>query len=289
MESNSIFNIQRFVKYLASDLKRCVANFGVSFLVITLTGVFAYLIIGVISMATGSGWVSANALARAIFMCISAVVLIIIMPEKCYGFITDKRRGASWLMLPVSTTEKFVSMLVNTLIIIPAAFIGGALLLDFLIVVLDPNLDTTVIVGIKEVFDVIAVKAATESEVNSLISENIANGRIFLTSIDDGAMSILIFLLGALYFKKNKAAKTILAWLAVASVISVCVSPLMLMITGNIDMDTINAIGNGDIEAATRMANGFVNKAVIFDVILDTALMIGAATGIFFRIKTIKH
>lgn len=289
MESNNIFNIKRFGKYLVSDLTRCAANFGISFLVITLAGVLCYLISGVASMATGSGWYSANALLRALFMGISALMLIINMPAKCYGFITDRKAGANWLMLPVSTTEKFVSMLIITLVIIPAAFLAGALVLDCLIVAVDPNLDTTIIAGIKEIFNIVAFEATEESGMSAFITDNIVSGKIFISGIDDVATMTLIFLLGALYFKRNKAAKTILTWIAVASVISIVTLPLISVMMPGIDMETINAVDSGDIEAATLVAESFFDKAMTFDVILDTIIMLGAATGIFFRIKTLKH
>ena len=288
MEINNIFNCKRFGKYLVSDLRRCGANFGISFIAITLAGVLAYLIAGAVSMATGSGWYSSNALIRTIYIGISAVILICTMPAKCYGFITDKRAGANWLMLPVSTTEKFVSMLIITMIIIPATFLAGVILLDWLIVALDPNLDTTIIGGMKELFLLISEMAAQESEVNAFVMDKIANCKIFLTSFDL-ATWVLIFLLGALYFKKNKATKTVLTWIAVCIIISIFVSPLMLALSGSIDMETINAVGGGDIEAATQIADNFIRKTIVFDVILDTILMVGATVGIFFRIKTLKH
>lgn len=289
MEINNIFNCKRFGKYLVSDLTRCGANFGVSFITITLAGVLAYLVAGTVSMATGSGWYSSNALIRTIYIGISAVILICSMPAKCYGFITDKRAGANWLMLPVSTTEKFVSMLIITMIIIPAAFLAGVLLLDWLIVALDPNLDTTIIGGMKELFSVLSAIAAEDSEVNAFLTENIANCKIFLTSIDDIATWILMFLLGALYFKKNKATKTVLAWIGSCIIISIFASPFMLSMSGNINMETINAVNNGDLEASYMIVDELINKAIVFDVILDTILMVGTAVGIFFRIKTIKH
>lgn len=289
MEINKIFNSKRFGKYLAADLRRCGANFGVSFIALTLAGVLAYFIVGTVSMATGSGWYSSVALFRAIYIGIAAIILISIMPAKCYGFITDRRAGANWLMVPASTTEKFISMLINTLIIIPIAFLAGVLLLDWLVVVLDPNLDTTIIGGMKELCWLFAEMASTESETNALLIENIASGNIFLTSIDDIATWILIYLLGALCFKKNKVVKTMFAWIGVCIILSIFLSPLMLSLSGGIDMEAINAVSNGDIEAASQIAENFINKAVIFDVILDTILMVGAAVGIFFRIKTLKH
>lgn len=289
MKTDNIFNFSRFGKYLVSDIRRCVANFGISFLVIVLTGLFLYLIVGTMSLVTGEGWMASNALARTIYLLISFAVLIVSMPVKCYGFITDRKAGANWLMLPVSTTEKFVSMLINCLIILPAAFFACTLAIDWLIVVIDPYASMTIPEGFKGLVDMIAAEASQESEVNALIS-NFMNVNVLLRdTIDDFMMMILVFLLGALFFKTNKAAKTILAWIAAGSILSMILAPIVMMLAGNLEAETINAISSGDLNASIDFANSFIPKLLGIDTLSDTLLLIGTATAIFFRIKTIRH
>lgn len=289
MKTDNIFNFSRFGKYLVSDIRRCVANFGISFLVIVLTGLFLYLIVGTMSLVTGEGWMASNALARTIYLLISFAVLIVSMPVKCYGFITDRKAGANWLMLPVSTTEKFVSMLINCLIILPAAFFAFTLAIDWLIVVIDPYASMTIPEGFKELSNMIAAEAAQESEVNALISNFMNENMLLRGVVDDFMVMILVFLLGALFFKTNKAAKTILAWIAAGSILSMILAPIVMMLAGNLEAETINAISSGDLNASIDFANSFIPKLLGIDTLSDALLLIGTATAIFFRIKTIRH
>ena len=289
METNNIFSFRRFGKYLVSDLKRCISNFGLSFLVISLTGLVCYLLVGVISYVSGAGWVSSNALARSLYLWIAFAILVAAMPNKCYGFITDRKLGSNWLMLPVSTVEKFLSMLINCLVIIPSAFFLFSFAIDWLITALDPQLHSTIIGSGMELFDVIVAKAAEESEVNALLTNFITENNIIFSAIDDSMILILAFLLGAILFKSQKATKTILAWFGIGSLLSIILAPVAIMLVGNFDLDTLNALNSGDIEAVTTFAQDFISSAMKFDTIFDVTLLLGMEAAIFMRLKTIKH
>ena len=41
---SDIFNFKRFGNFFVSDFKRCLANYGLSLLILSLTGLMAYLI-----------------------------------------------------------------------------------------------------------------------------------------------------------------------------------------------------------------------------------------------------
>lgn len=289
METNNIFSFRRFGKYLVSDLKRCIANFGLSFLVISLTGLVCYLLVGVISYVSGAGWVSSNALARSLYLWIAFAILVVAMPNKCYGFITDRKLGSNWLMLPVSTVEKFLSMLINCLVIIPSAFFLCSFAIDWLITAIDPQLHSTIIVSGMELFDVIVAKASAESEVNALLTNFITENNIIFSAIDDSMILILAFLLGAILFKSQKATKTILAWFGIGTLLSIILTPVAIMLVGNFDLDTLNALNNGDIETVTTFAQDFISSAMKFDTIFDVTLLLGMEAAIFMRLKTIKH
>ena len=289
METNNIFSFRRFGKYLVSDLKRCIANFGLSFLLISLTGLICYLLVGVISYVCGAGWISSNALARSLYLWIAFAILVVAMPNKCYGFINDRKLGSNWLMLPASTVEKYLSMLINCLVIIPSAFFLFSFAIDWLITAIDPQLHSTIIGSGMELFDVIVAKAAEESEVNALLTNFITENNIIFSAIDDSMILILAFLLGAILFKSQKATKTILAWFGIGSLLSIILAPVAIMLVGNFDLDTLNALNSGDIEAVTTFAQDFISSAMKFDTIFDVTLLLGMEAAIFMRLKTIKH
>lgn len=291
MATNNIFSFSRFGKYLVSDLKRCTAQYGLSMLAIVSIGLVSYICVGALGLMSEGEWLSSNTLARAAYLSIASVVLIMTMPSKCYGFVTDKRAGSDWLMLPASTTEKFLSMMLNTLIIIPSAFLICWLIIDCIIVLADPGLETTIIAGARELFASICEIAAESSEVDAIVSGYLLEDGTFKTGIifsavDDIMWMTLTFLLGAVFFKTNKAAKTILTWIAVSMALSFIMTPLMIAVIGP---EMINSINGSDPEVAIEFFNKWFSNAMILDNILDITLLIGTATAIFFRIKTIKH
>ena len=74
----------------------------------------------------------------------------------------------------------------------------------------------------------------------------------FLVSLLGG---ILVFLLGAMCFKKNKSAKTILCLIGVSMVVSTIASPIVLHQMGNF------AVSLNDIEDTSAIFNSpFFNK-----------------------------
>ena len=192
-------------------------------------------------------------------------------------------------MLPVSTVEKFLSMLINCLVIIPSAFFLCSFAIDWLITAIDPQLHSTIIGSGMELFDVIVAKAAEESEVNALLTNFITENNIIFSAIDDSMILILAFLLGAILFKSQKATKTILAWFGIGSLLSIILAPVAIMLVGNFDLDTLNALNSGDIEAVTTFAQDFISSAMKFDTIFDVTLLLGMEAAIFMRLKTIKH
>lgn len=291
MTTNNIFNFRRFGKYLVTDLKRCTAQYGLSMLAIVSIGLVSYICVGALGLLSEGEWLSSNTLARAVYLSIASVVLIMTMPSKCYGFVTDKRAGSDWLMLPASTTEKFLSMMLNTLIIIPSAFLICWFVIDWIIVLADPGLETTIIAGARELFVSISEIAAESSEVDAIVSGYLLENGTFKTGIlfsavDDIMWMTLTFLLGAVFFKTNKAAKTILTWIAVSTALSFLVTPLVFAVIGP---EMINSINGGDAEVAIEFFNNWFSKALTLDNIIDITLLIGTATAIFFRIRTIKH
>ena len=94
----------------------------------------------------------------------------------------------------------------------------------------------------------------------------------------------LPFLLGAVFFKKGKTAKTILALFAISTATSIIMTPFLT--------DWAKEIVSAN-EAGKLMDvffnNGLFKNLVLLDTISDAAVNIAMLTGIWFRIKTLKH
>lgn len=287
---NQIFNFRRFGRYYVTDLRRCMANYGLSALVTALIGIIAYVFTGLISTILGGEWLSLPLAARIMIFGIAALVLIINMPSKCYGFITDKQAGSNWILTPVSVTEKYISMLLNTLLVIPLVFVAVYFAIDSLIVFLDPDLDTSLISAFINAFRSVG---GFLTEINADLDpaelqmfDQIGNKISLWSGTDDIMNIILSFLLGAVFFKRNKAAKTILAWIVLSMAFSIILTPLMVSFGMNFISQAETLTTEADV---LYWLEDNIGAAMIFDTVLDLAMFLILSAAIFFRIKTIKH
>ena len=209
------FDIKRFGKYFAYDLKSVWRENNVSLLVWCLLPIFFYIVYMFFSFVAGgvtsflSGELSRPPLAlRGGVFVTAAILFIMVFPSRAYGFVTEKAKGSSWLMLPASRFEKFLSMLIICLVVVPLAFFCTYLLSDALICLMDGKCGGSII--------------SSWADINSF--ENTdgdfkvgANGLWFIVSWVLQTSSI--FLLGALIFKKSKVLKTILALFVLSMVL----------------------------------------------------------------------
>ena len=149
---NNTFNFKRFGKYLAYDLKSVWEEQRVFLLTYALIPVITYIVI-VFFALVGHGFsmdFSDYTLARpsiavrvSVFSLVS-VIFLIFFPSRTYGFITDKAKGSAWIQLPASRLEKFSSMMLICLVIIPVAFFCAYLISDALVCLVDKNCGSSI-------------------------------------------------------------------------------------------------------------------------------------------------
>ena len=284
MKTNDIFNFKRFGKYFGSDIRTCWANFGLSLLTISILLPIAIYIIS-------------TAFEIRLFIFIVAMLCIIVtMPVKCYGKITDKQYGSLWLNLPASRLEKFLSMVLLSCIIVPLTGAVLSLGIDGLICALDHTCGNSIV---REGLDWIRNLGETKEITLNLALESleIKDAAVAQNIIDqisspwlyiDEIFSITLpLLLGAILFKKGKTVKTFLALFALSSITSIIMTPIMVSWTA----DIINTLENATDEAVIMSVfdNGFFRNLVLIDTVGDLLINGGMLAGIWFRIKTLKH
>ncbi len=292
---NDIFNFSRFGKYFASDIRTCRSNFGLSLLTIALLfPVATYFITTVFNFVINSVWDGPDMGLRVFVFVVAMLCMIITMPVKCYGRITEKQYGSSWLMLPASRLEKFVSMFLLTCIIVPVAGIVLYLGMDALICALDHTCGKNLIAGGMEL---IRGMGDLQSLTMNFVDENVtiedaAAVQEILKQvsspwlyIDEIFAMTLPFLLGAVFFKSGKTVKTFLALFAFSTAISIAVTPLMT----NWAMNIANNMNDDPMAVLELFRNGFFKHLVLIDIISDTVSNLALMAGIWFRIKTLKH
>lgn len=271
------FNFTRFGKYFVYDLKRQWKNIGMLMLIFALFPIIFYMLYmffsalfdgGLMKMFTGGEITGPELWVRfGVFGCVGTIFLML-FPSRAYGEITDKAKGSEWLMLPASRLEKFSSMTLITLIVIPLVFIIVYLFSDALVCLFD--------------------KTCGDSLVSFRINDAMgsddltfpANGFWILAA--NVVVSASIFLLGGLIFKKWKVVGTVLVLFAIGMVWSFALSAFII----NADLEGFGLwIADWTQRHADNLDlwyNGFINAYILLVVAI-------CETASWFRIKRIQH
>lgn len=269
----NIFKLDRFGKFLAYDLNNTWNQYGLSLLIIGLTPTI-FVVINYIMNVVFLGNESSFSYGLGAFLTITAIaimVAIIAGPQKIYGHVTDKKAGSDYILVPASTFEKFSSMMVNVCVVIPIALfiLFGLQYAAFKICI--PGFNG----GISDIIS--KIHEVTRGNEDFHISDfSLAMGSWAVWT-----QNILIFTLGAIFFKKSKAAKTILAIMCVSFVFSMLTAGFFQIVDADSFEELFKRLFDNP-RAVQHFVNWFVNLALIVPNAVLMAL-------IYLRLKTIKH
>lgn len=129
---NETFSWKRFCNIVCSDCKMAWHRFGLSMLV-SMSAIF---IIWMVVFAVGGTTAETSASLRATAIYFIVNVLAMLSPSKIYKTCNLPNHGLAFATYPASKPEKFLSMLLVCLIIVPAVSVAGCLLLDTLLALL---------------------------------------------------------------------------------------------------------------------------------------------------------
>ncbi|MBR4793583.1 MAG: hypothetical protein IK038_07955 [Bacteroidaceae bacterium] len=289
--NTDVLNMNRFGRYLVTDIKNAIARYGVSLLVMATISLTAYLLVGFFTMIVGGGWHSLGEAGRLFFMGISFVVLTITAPAKIYGFITDKKEGSSYLMVPASSLEKTISMILVCCVILPLAFFAVYLSLDQIVCLIDGNCGESLLAAISNGQNILT----DAFHKISLESENVIPDYSSLACpwmyLDDIAQGFLVFLVGALIFKSSKPAKTVGCLILLSIVLSMITTPIIMhgAIERFKDAAAMENMTPEELFQSFPFLAWSMKHAVLLDFLSDTIVNIGLAIAIYFRVRKIKH
>lgn len=80
--------------------------------------------------------ITATVMTRYICFYVTAIIIACTVPFRCYGRITERKTGSSFLMLPAAPLVKTASMAVISTILIPLAFVTLYLTVDWVLCML---------------------------------------------------------------------------------------------------------------------------------------------------------
>ena len=267
---NNVFNLKRFGKYYSYDFNNAAGNYGVSALVIGLLPLILLVFYVIFSLVfTGN----VEPLPLPLKLTLFGIVLLVVIlsaPAKLYGRLTERKAGTDWLMIPASSFEKFLSMAVMLCIVLPVVVFGLFAACDLLLGALVPAYGESMISLLKE-------NISLASEMSWAVT---TTGGSIMSVWGGWCASVLAFGLGAICFKKGKAAKTILCIFA----LEVLLSLLAVIIFKGMDLGQVlpDFFESMNSDKAQFWANFALNAFYLVTIG-------GLLAAIFFRVKTIKH
>lgn len=271
---SELFSGSRFWTYYKYDLTQLWRNHMKAAVGIGLSGLIAYVFVVLLSLIRGIGWHGIPFDARFAIM-VAAFAALQLYQTRTYGHLTDKSKGSAWLMVPASCFEKWLSMIINTLIVIPLAFFVTYLAVDSLLCLLDPGIGTAVA---SQISGGLGSFSSGLVQVNGTYDTTWSLGMVVGILLASYCVNFLYYLLCGICFKKNK----ILSALGIAMVAGLVLS-LILGATGLESL--VEAPDYEDFASAEKDIRALLGTLTAVMWIVAA----GLAAGIYFRIKTIKH
>ena len=268
---SEVFNGSRFWTYFKYDLTQMWRNHVKAAILIGFSGLILYILGIAFNAVFNQVWAAPGFGARVSVFLLACFALELYQ-TRTYGYLTDRRKGASWLMIPASTFEKWLSMILMTLVVIPVAFLATYAIIDAILAAADPTYGQLLIGAAKTV-----ISKAQESlaEANDAYSTTWNIGVMALPAIIGYVCNFLYFLLCGISFKRNK----ILWAFIILFITSIALSTVLTLfgLQTHYDIDDL-----AEAEALIRSVIGWSTT-------VSAVLAVGLAGGIFYRIKTLKH
>ena len=263
---SNTFNFKRFGRFFAYDLRSAWRDGGMSLLMLSCAPLFVFVLLQLSSLILrGRFMVLTHHVFIATFI-ISMLITVIAFPVRHYGKLTGKAAGSNWILLPVSRFEKYLSLLLITCVVVPAVWFCLMTASDYLLSVIFPH---NYIQGYPVMRDIYM------NLLDKVAGLNWPGWCYFYLS---WCSNILIFTLGALFFRKNKVVFTILVLWGLGIVLSALLGSFGLH--GSIEVDAL------DVE---RAYYGFMQhiRLIVFCIYLVEFALLDL--GIYFRLKSLKH
>lgn len=206
---NNTLNINRFGKILKHDGLNFFPNLILTLAILWAIPVIVYLAVAL--MPTNDTKDAVDAFSRVDLISALANIAIIIAPARLYRYCNDSRKGIGYAMLPASTLEKFLSMLIYCVIVTPIVYVAGALAIDSILALFHGPYEGF---AVSVYFDTFAKINAVFQRDGIMLDESFM---LYYASISPIFMLILsaigtlaissIFMFGNMIFKKRKTGK----------------------------------------------------------------------------------
>lgn len=130
------FSFERFLKVFKCDVKFRLISAIMPLVAVTMA-LHAGFIFAIIAVNDGCG--SFRAMARIVLIELLLLFICYVIPFICYRRINKMENGAGYIMLPATSMEKFISMVLVCSLFVPLCCLLSAVLIDslFLLIFMD--------------------------------------------------------------------------------------------------------------------------------------------------------
>lgn len=269
---SEVFNGQRFWTYFKYDFKQMGRNHVKAAIGFGLAGLILYFLVVLFKLIFTGEWMGPSFNTRVgvfVIMCMAVPFYY----TRIYGYLTDKRKGSAYFMLPASTFEKWLSMMLLSLVLLPLLFLASSFLVDWLLCVIDPTMSDSILGSITDKTGMLRAELATLNETYETSWSIGTIGWPFLVSF---LGNLLYFLLCGICFRRNK----------ILGAIAVSIGITMLL------SFVLSLFGETASFQADSMDDCFASKLkslILWSGAISALIAAGLSAGIFYRLKTIKH
>ena len=270
---SEVFNGSRFWTYFKYDLVQMWRNHMKAAIGIGFSGVIVYFLTAIFYLIFTGSWGGPTAPIRAITF-FAAGAFLELYYTRIYGYLTDRRKGSAWLMLPASGFEKWLSMMIMALIILPIVLAVVFLSVDWFMAVLDPTVGHSLLYYAHNGYSAISEALAEANAEYQTLWTPATFVPFLLVSF---CFNYLFFLLCGLCFKKNKIINAFIVSIVISIVWSVIMNLFGEPFSYNLSFEEF------------ADAQVFIEHTLTIITIVFGIIALGIAGGIYYRIKTIKH
>lgn len=271
---NKNFEWTRFCKVVRKDFNNIWQNAGTSLLIITLLPLAAWLLVWAFS-----GIDDVPAIAPEVRWCFIYGVVVLasmVSPSRMYRTCNLPKEGIYFAMLPASKLEKYLSMLLYTIIVCPLLCLFGSIVLDYFLALLPFGPYSKWLWQTDHLADMLdsyhqltAGVFPNVTEDTLIVAQTFTPGKMLLYVVIGYLNTVSLYLFTTTIFKKHKVLQTLLWTYLITFVVELIFLPIMtaMILNGNlIDemMSTADPIRSMNIAYSVVVAWSLVLTTLFF-------------------------
>ncbi len=281
---NNTLDINRFGKILKHDGLNFFPNMILALAILWAIPVIIYLFTSLIPSDDTSHVF--DAFSRINIISFIKKIVIIIAPVRLYKYCNDQRQGIGYAMLPASTLEKFLSMVIYCVIVTPIIYIAGALAIDSLLALFHGPYNGFAVAYYFDSFaqfdhSIEKSQLVFNEEDALLLFNSISSTYMLIIGLLGTLMLSSIFMFGNMIFKKHKTAKMIGILILLAIILMI----VFVNYVANNENIFNHAYKDNSEEFIRRLIYIAMNIMFYTELIVSALLLF----GVYRKIKTQKY